>query len=294
MDQNKLYNALLKTQSEKQRKKDEEAEHDADDHRIERPFAKPVSPPTLDEQTDGHTPLLYDSSVSLGMINNPNPWSQDELKARKIIYPSMSNKAILNAYREVRIKLRNLSDGKNFSVMVSSLSKVKGTGKNVAENVLLPSFNLAASFALDAQSSALLIDCDPYHNQLQSLVSTRLGKGVTDYLDDRTLKARDIIYPSGIDRLSVVPAGTIDVSVVELFSSGRMKTLMDELKQRYPDRYIVLNAPPFRVSTEARILVRYADHAIMTVPFGEITAEDIASAIETLDTDKFAGLIYQE
>ncbi len=91
-----------------------------------------------------------------------------------------------------------------------------------------------------------------------------------------------------------MPAGTIDVSVVELFSSGRMKTLMDELKQRYPDRYIVVNAPPFRVSTEARILVHYVDHAIMTVPFGEITAEDIASAIETFDTDKFAGLIYQE
>ncbi|MCH8533149.1 MAG: hypothetical protein LAT65_20085 [Saccharospirillum sp.] len=291
MDQNKLYNALLKTQTQ-QRKKAEDSGQVTDDYKVERPYAKPVDAVLPDQLNDGHPPLLYDSSMSLGMINNPYPWSKKELKARKIIYPSMANKAILNAYREVRIKLRNLSEDKNFSVMVTSLSKAKG--KKSTENVLLPAFNLAASFAIDAQSSALLIDCDPYHNQLQSLVSTRMGQGVTDYLDDRSINVQDIIYPSGIDRLSVVPAGTIDVSVVELFSSSRMKTLMTELKERYPDRYIVVNAPPFRVSTEARILVRYSDHAIMTVPFGEITAEDIANAIETLDTDKFAGLIYQE
>jgi hypothetical protein len=289
MDQDKLYNALLKTQSEQKKNRDEKKGKDIP-HRIERPYAKRIPPTLTAEMDDGHSPSVYDSSVSLGMINNPQPWSREELKARKIIYPSMANKAILTAYREVRIKLRNKSGDKNFSAMVCSLSKVKSG----AENVLLPAFNLAASFAIDAQSSALLVDCDPYHNQLQSLVSSRMGNGVTDFLDDKSLHVNDIIYPSGIDRLSVVPAGTIDVSVVELFSSPRMKNLMDELKQRYPDRYIVVNAPPFRVSTEARILVHYADHAIMTVPFGEVTADDIASAIETLDTDKFAGLIYQE
>lgn len=291
MDQNKLYNALLKTQSEQHKiREEQQSEAEARNHQVERPYAR-TAKPNEPQQVDVKQPVtVYDTSASLTLINNPNPWSKAELKARKIIYPSMANKAILNAYREVRIKLRNLSEGNNFSVMVTSL----GTSKQSADSMLLSAYNLAASFALDAQSSALLIDCDPYQDRLHNLVSTNISKGVTDYLENRALKASDIIYPSGIDRLSVVPAGTIDVSVVELFSSTRMKSLMEELKERYPDRYIVVNAPPFRVSTEARILVKYADHAIMTVPFGELTAEDIAASIEALDSDKFAGLIYQE
>ena len=55
-----------------------------------------------------------------------------------------------------------------------------------------------------------------------------------------------------------------------------------------------MNAPPFTLSTEARILERYADHTVFTVPFGELTAESIMESIEGVSPDTFAGLVYQE
>lgn len=329
MTQSKLYSALLKTQTEERaRREADDRSGDAplsreaeplegqalevqpkkagkrqappaeesdsvfvDDPLIETDYASPEADipnwtSDFEEDRPGWPPAIYDSRVSLDMIYNPRPWTIEELKQRKIIYPGMSNRAILNAYREVRIKLRNLSGSRNFSVMLSSMSRRPGS--------VLTAYNLAASFAIDADSSALLVDCDPYQTDMQGLVSVPMAQGVTDYVSDWDMTVRDIIYPSGIDRLSVIPAGLLSSSAVELFSSVRMQELMEELVSRYPDRYIVINAPPFRVSTEARILERYAQHAVLAVPFGELTADEIMTAVESLDSGKFAGLIYQE
>ena len=317
MDSNKLYNALLKTQ---ERHRAESAAHassveaddiddterhesvandavpDLDDRRREegggpvrreQPFPEPGTNWTLvEEARKQRSPSIYDSSVSLDLINNPRPWSLHELRERKIIYPGMANKAILDAFREVRIKLRDHAGAVNFSVMVSSLGR--------KDNSVLTAFNLAATFAMDAQSSALLVDCNPWNSDLGHLVSSPLQQGVTDFVADKSLKVKDIIYPSGLDRLSVVPAGTQSASAVELFSAVRMRDLMGELKTRYPDRFLIINAPPLKASTEANILVRYANQLVLSVPFGEVTPDDIVSSVETLGSEKFSGLIFQQ
>lgn len=321
MDNNKLYNALLKTQerhraeraananataagAETKEPSDTEARQGRDggsdaelsylrpsEPRDERGSDRPFSDPgpnwtMVEERQSRHTPSVYDSSISLDLINNPRPWSLDDLRERKIIYPGMANKAILDAFREVRIKLRDRAGAVNFSVLVSSLGK--------EDNSVLTAFNLATTFAMDAQSSALLVDCNPWDSDLDHLVSSPMNLGVTDFVADKSLKVKDIIYPSGVDRLSVVPAGTQSASAVELFSAVRMRDLMGELKSRYPDRFLIINAPPLKASTEAHILVRYANQVVMSVPFGEVTPDDIVSSVETLGSEKFSGLIFQQ
>lgn len=322
MDNNKLYNALLKTQERQKAEQaahphgeEEELSHDqpqgttgpnshngsvsfkeAWQERVRSasevdPAERPVSEAhpnwtMVDEPPRHHAPSVYDSSLSLDLINNPRPWSVDELRERKIIYSGMQNKAILDAFREVRIKLRDRAGSVNFSVLVSSL----GTSDNSA----LTAYNLAATFAMDAQSSALLVDCNPWDSDLDHLVSSPMSLGVTDYVADKSIKARDIIYPSGLDRLSVVPPGTLAASAVELFSAVRMRDLMGELASRYPDRFLIINAPPLKASTEAHILVRYASQVVLGVPFGQVAPEEIVSAVETLGSDKFSGLIFQQ
>lgn len=328
MDSNKLYNALLKTQErqkaeQSRRAADTGADAGAEDsdvisraeaeqrgsptadrgesasHRLleqyrrERPYtvrrdelAEPHRPNWTMVDGEEHPPSLYDSSVSLDLINNPAPWSAEQLRERKIIHPSMPNRDILDAFRQVRIKLRNKAGNDNFSVMVSSLGR--------KDYSALTAFNLAASFALDSHTSALLIDCNPHQSDLQRLVSVPMSHGVTDFVSDKALKVKDILYPSGIDRLSVIPAGTQATSAVELFSAVRMKDLMSELKGRYPDRYIVINAPPMRASSESRILVRYANQVVLSVPFGEVSSEEILNHVETLGSEKFSGLIFQQ
>ncbi|WP_298447417.1 polysaccharide biosynthesis protein [uncultured Marinobacter sp.] len=292
MDDNKLYNALLKSQEEQRQHRHTRGEANAEDNfRTERPYAgsdrdKP-NWTRVESNKSEHPPTVYDSSVSLGLIGNPRPWSREQLRERKIIFSGMADKEVMDAYRELRIQLRNRAgEGNSFTVMFSSL----GTGPGG----LLTAYNLAAAFALDSQTSALLVDCDPYSNELEGLVSSPMDTGVTDFVADRSMDIKSILYSSGVERLTVIPAGTRASSAVELFSAVRMRELMTELKARYPDRCIVLNAPPFRENTEARILERFADQIVFGVPFGEVTGEVIEDSVDALGSDKFSGLIFQE
>lgn len=291
MDDNKLYNALLKSQDERSRRKPEkDTAGSSENFRKERPFAggDRLDPDwvSVDYKDPDHPPTIYDSAISLEMIGNPRPWSREQLRERKIIYSGMQDKEVMDAYRELRIQLRNQARESNFTVMFSSL----GRGKNS----VLTAYNLAAAFALDSHTSALLVDCDPEDKSLVDLVSSPMSSGLTDFVADKSLSIKSILYPSGVPRLSVIPAGTQASSAVELFSSVRMRDLMNELKSRYPDRCIVLNAPPLRESTEARILERFADQIIFGIPFGEVTGEEISGAIESFESDKFSGLVFQE
>ncbi|MEX2320519.1 MAG: hypothetical protein WD668_04130, partial [Saccharospirillum sp.] len=96
---------------------------------------------------------------SLELMPNPDPISKADMKKNKLVYSGMKNRAVLNAYRELRIKLieKNAvgsnasSQGGNMVVMLTSV--------DVRSNSILTPMNLAISFALDLNSSALLVDC---------------------------------------------------------------------------------------------------------------------------------------
>lgn len=287
MDDNKLYNALLKSQ-EKRKQQVGRVERLTDDQsQAEKSGADRYGSnwQHFTAYEEERIPTVYDSSVSLGLIANPYPWSREDLRKRKIIYPGMPDKEVMDAYREIRILLRKQARNPGFSVLISSLGQ---------DSSQLTAFNLAVAFAMDSHTSALLVDCDPYHRKLQELVSVDLGAGVTDFIADPSLRVKDILYPSGVDRLTVIPAGCQVSSAVELLASVRMRELMTELRDRYPDRCIVVNSPPFHKSTEARILERFCDQVVFSVPFGEVSSEDVAEAVEALGSSKFTGLVFLE
>jgi Mrp family chromosome partitioning ATPase len=71
-----------------------------------------------------------------------------------------------------------------------------------------------------------------------------------------------------------------------------MEVFVAEIKSRYPDRFIVLDAPSVQHSTEARILARYCDHALLLVPFGKAVTDEVLAAVDAVGKEKFAGLVF--
>lgn len=214
----------------------------------------------------------------------PMLWSQDELYEKKIVFTGMRQRDVLNAYREVRIRLLKRSHTDNIVVLVSSV-----VGLAEASDF---SFNLAATFALDQHKTALFVDCNPYSPAADKYVVMDVDFGLTQYLNDYTVPLKKIIYPSGIERLRVIPSGGSSESAAEFFNSKRMEVFVAEIKARYPDRFIVLNAPSVQHSTEARILSRYCDHALLVVPFGMAVTDDVLAAVDAVGKEKFAGLVF--
>lgn len=211
-------------------------------------------------------------------------WTHEELRERKVVYVGMRQRDVLNAFREVRIKLMQKNKSDNMVVMVSSL-KERGGGSFFA-------FNLAATFALDPQKTALLVDCNPYESSAERYINGVVTDGLSQYLIDDTLSLEQIIYPSGLERVRVIPAAGSNESAAELFNSARMKSFIEEIKARYPDRFIILDAPSIERTTEARILTQYCDQALLLVPFGRATKDEVLSGVEAIGKQHFAGLVF--
>ena len=92
--------------------------------------------------------------------------------------------------------------------------------------------------------------------------------------------------------MRVIPAAGSNESAAELFNSERMQKFIAEIKERYPDRFIVLDAPSIESTTEARILTQYCDQALLVVPSGKVTQDEVLSGVEALGKQHFAGLVF--
>jgi protein-tyrosine kinase len=217
-------------------------------------------------------------------IPTPMLWSHEELYDKKIIFAGMRQRNLLNAFREVRIRLLQKSKTDNMVVLVTS---VASTGSSSAF-----SFNLAATFALDQYKTALYVDCNPYESDIEKYVVGDIRRGLTQYLSDNSVALEDIIYPSGIERLRLIPSGQGSDSAAEIFNSKKMQAFIGEIKTRYPDRFIVLDAPSVQQSTEARILSKYCDYTLLVVPFGKAVTDEVLAAVDAVGKEKFAGLVF--
>lgn len=210
--------------------------------------------------------------------------SQDELVALKIIYPGMPQREILNAFRDLRTRLIQKSKGKNFVLLVTSL--IPGCGTSFA------AANIAASFALDEQKTALYIDCNFENSFANKLLKDTVDYGLIDFLENPNLKIKDIIYSTGIPRVRVIPPGSGGETSIEKMASSRMQDLISALLTRHPDRYVVLDVPPITGSSLPRILSGIVDMAVLVVPFGKVTPTQIMSGIDAVGEQKFSGLVF--
>ena len=75
-------------------------------------------------------------------------------------------------------------------------------------------------------------------------------------------------------------------------SSNRMKEFLMEMKNRYPDRYIIIDAPPVQSCAETLSLAHTVDGILFLVMEGVATIENIREALNLLMDANVLGLIY--
>ncbi|MCW9010003.1 MULTISPECIES: polysaccharide biosynthesis protein [Marinobacter] len=251
----------------------------------------------LDFRDDEDSRMLVPSSLELGpgavdkyviskqivRMQEPRRLTHDDLDERRIIYPESRNRALVNRFRDLRTKLLEVSGGNNFTLVVSGASS--GAGSSFV------ALNLAAAFAFDQAKTALIIDCNLREPSLHSTLDVMPETGLTDFLDDPDYDISRILYPTGIPRLRLIPAGSRRETPGEFFTSFRMKQFLQAIRRRYPDRFIVLDTAPISESPDARILTELCDYAMLVVPHGKITAATAEQAATAFNPDKFVGAV---
>jgi len=227
-------------------------------------------------------PLRSHSEIKrMGEVDS---FSSEDMDRLKIIGSGVQNSKVLNIFRELRTQLIQKSKKSNFVCMVSSICH--GGGASYVAS------NLAAAFALDKTKTSMLIDTNLYAPSLEKLIIGDTMAGITDYLSDSSISIKDVVYATGIPRLRVIPIGGNSEGAAEYFSSEKMLNFVEEVKSRYSDRYIFIDAPPITISSEARILADIIDMVVLVIPHGRVTHEQVVAAIEIVGQEKLSGLVY--
>jgi len=181
------------------------------------------------------------------------------------------------------------SSGKNCLLVTSS---VPSEGKS------LNALNLAITIAKMIKEEVILVDGDLRHPALHTLLGIQTNYGLANcfqensrFLNKEDVLLEKIIRPSGIEHLSLIPAGRVSSNPSEILSSKKMPLLIAELKRRQKNSYLIIDSPPLIPTSDPIILSRYVDWIILVIQAGKTPREIIRKAVDQLETEKILGLV---
>ena len=151
--------------------------------------------------------------------------------------------------------------------------------------------NLAASIAQGINEYVLLVDCDFRRPQMHKLLGCPNTQGLHEYLSGKK-KLNDLILATGIEKLSLIPSGSPSNKPSELLSSLEMKEFFQEVRDRYEDRFIIVDAAPFQVTAEVSVLSNYVEAVIFVVMAGKTPREIINQSIDKIGRENILGVVF--
>jgi protein-tyrosine kinase len=186
----------------------------------------------------------------------------------------------LGHYKLLRTRIQHRCQAHGWNTVMIT-SAVPGEGKT------LTAVNLALTFAMAYNQTALLVDCDLRRQTIHRYLGLSNEKGLADFLENGT-ELKDLIVWPGVEKLTVISGGKPVHDSAELVSSPRMAALVAEMKSRYADRYIFFDVPPLLAEADALAFAPLVDCILMVVQ-PQTPFQAIEKALELVPKEKFLG-----
>jgi protein-tyrosine kinase len=255
----KIYKALEK--AERNRRKEEESKWDF-----------PSSEPQEDPEEQKTQPELK-------MI-------EPEVHVPQLMASFQPGSLAAEQFRKLRGHLLRMKSPESpRAIMVTSATN--GEGKSFV------AANLAAGIATDLHTQALLVDCDLRNPSLSKWFDLPETKGLSDYLSGSGATC-EYMFKTGLEKLSLLPAGTIQENPTELIGSKKMEAFIRELKSKQSNRYIIFDSTPVLATTEPEVLGRLVDGILFVVRAGLTPRETIQQAMRSLEKEKILGVVLND
>ena len=228
----------------------------------------------------------HPETIARMAMNEVRMLAPTDLEQRGIIRPQRGEDPAVQVFRELRSKIIQQSQGQNAVILVTSVSR--GCGASFISR------NLAAAFAFDVGKTALLIDCNLANPSVHDILRNASVPGLADYLENPALDIDKIIQPLGIARYRLITAGKRHETPEELLTSAKMKQMIEAVRRRYLERFIILDGPPMSKLADIRLLSDLADHTLVVARYGRTTNTQIASCVGAVSEKKLLGVIFNE
>ncbi len=203
--------------------------------------------------------------------------------ARNRCLAYLDNVPEAEAYRVLRTQVlqRTRDNGCNTIMVTSALP---GEGKT------LTAINLALTFAREFQHTVMLVDGDLRQQHIHKYLGCAGETGLIDYLADGLPVSELITWP-GIEKMTLISGGRSFQESAEILGSPRMKEFISDMKGRYPERYILFDAPPILTGADVLTFAPLVDMVIVVVQAGKTSMDDVKKALRFLPKEKMLGLV---
>ncbi len=174
------------------------------------------------------------------------------------------------------------------------MNTIQVSGFDMDEGKSTVAMNLAISMARDTRQTTLLVDVDFRRPSIHELLG--LGPdtpGLKQYFENRVPLEELFINP-GIHKLTVLPAGGKITASTEIIGSPAMEDLVQELKKRYPDRYIIFDTPGLNTCPDPLVFSEYVDSILLVARAGVTSTESIKTAMNLVKREKILGTVLND
>ena len=192
---------------------------------------------------------------------DPGLISQDETKD-----------TVSESYRSLRTNLQ-------FSSVDKPLRSVLISSPGPAEGKTLTAANLGISFA-GMDKRTLIVDADMRKPRQHKLFGVGKEPGLADYLVGRAT-LEEVIVPTEVEHLNLIPAGTRSPNTAELLASNRMTELIQKLVAEHD--FVLFDTPPLIPVTDAALLASKMDGVLLVVKYSATHKDAAQHALEILE-----------
>ena len=214
-----------------------------------------------------------------------------ELAERGMVTPDSPRSPIAEEYRAIKRPLLTNIEGKGAATirhpnLIMVTSALQGEGKTFS------AINLAMSIAMEQDKTVLLVDADISKASAARLLGVPdSSPGLIDVLEGESLHIGDVILPTNIPNLRIVPAGRLHERSTELLASQSMYRVADELAERYSDRVVIFDSPPMLLTNEAQVVASLVGQVVFVIAAEKTSQRAVAEALGMLGDEAMVGMI---
>ncbi|MGH9875209.1 MAG: CpsD/CapB family tyrosine-protein kinase [Pyrinomonadaceae bacterium] len=198
-----------------------------------------------------------------------------------LVAVSQPRSAYCEQFRSLRTKLLQAGERKQMHAFVV-------TSAGVGEGKTLTALNLAWLLAQTDGVRALIIDSDLRQPCATEYLGIDTPVGLSEVLGGEVRHDEAIVRldPAG---LYLLPGGKARDDVAELLSGPSYARLLTDVRKMFD--YIIIDAPPLGIFTDANILMNRADAALLVVRSGKTRYALIDKLLEQIPREKLLGVV---
>ena len=198
-----------------------------------------------------------------------------------LIAVSQPRSAYTEQFRSLRTRILEAGERMQMRAIVV-------TSAGIAEGKTLTALNLAWLLAQTEGVRALVIDSDLRRPCATDYLGIDAQVGLSEVLGGQ-LNLEDAIVRLEPAGLYLVPGGKPRDDVAELLSGPSYARLLTEVRRMFD--YIIIDAPPLGIFTDANVLMSRADGGLLVVRAGKTRYSSVDKLLEQMPKDRLLGVV---